>query len=66
MKATIILSGKVIDVGNIDCGRGFSAQVEGEDVAVTGLTEEETKNIGRFLGQSVTITIVAGEQETKP
>jgi hypothetical protein len=55
----ITIEGKLIDVGNLEYGRGFMVEVAGQDVTVTGLTEEEVKNVARHLGQRLTITVSA-------
>lgn len=50
------ITGKIIDVGNLDEGRGFVLEVNGEDVRLVGLSIEETKAAGALLGESAIIT----------
>jgi hypothetical protein len=53
----VTFAGKLIDVGNLDAGRGISLEIDGEQVDLTGLSEIETKQLVQWLYGQVTITI---------
>lgn len=57
MNLLATIHGKLIDVGDLDHGRGITLEVEGQDVSVLGLTMEEAKTFGALLGEELTIVI---------
>jgi hypothetical protein len=51
----VTFSGRVIDVGDMEEGRGVRVQAGDRTLILVGLTEDETREFGRALGEDVTI-----------
>lgn len=50
-------TGKLIEAGDLDHGRGIVLEVDGQDVSFLGLTMAETKGAARLLGERLTVEI---------
>lgn len=60
------ITGKLIDVGDLEFGRGVMLEVDGQDVSLVGLTKEESKAIARSLGKRLILTIRLAEPQEAP
>lgn len=63
-EGAVTLKGKVCEVGNLEnsYGRGVFLQVEGEEVEILGLSEEQCRDLVKHLGKVVTVTIAACDE----
>lgn len=52
-------TGRVIDVGDMEEGRGARVQVGNRTVILVGLTMDETRELGKALGEDVTFNVGA-------
>ncbi len=60
----MVISGTLIEVGNLeDGGRGIALDVAGETVQVTGLSENECRDLAPAYGGKLTITIGPNDSE---
>lgn len=55
----LTIRGKVFEVGSLENGngRGLRMQSGGEDVEITGLTEDQCRQVAVRLGEEITIAI---------
>lgn len=55
----LVLKGKIYEIGNLEGGdgRGMRLETDGEEIAITGMTEEECRIAARWFGKEVSITI---------
>lgn len=52
-------TGRVIDVGDMEEGRGVRVKVGDRDVVLVGLSMDETRAFGAMLGEDVTFDVGA-------
>jgi hypothetical protein len=62
----VTFTGTLIQVGDLDKGRGISLEIEGEQVDLTGLSEGETKRLAQWLLGPVTIIIRSASEASGP
>jgi hypothetical protein len=55
----LVLKGKIYEIGNLEGGdgRGMRLEADGEEIAITGMTEDECRIAAQWYGQEVSITI---------
>jgi len=56
-KILVEVTGRVIEAGNMNEGRGVVLEVDGETVCYTGMTIEQAREVGGLLGAQLTITV---------
>lgn len=63
----MILIGKLFEVGDLENGpgRGIRLGLNGETVEITGMTEEECREVAKSLGEWVTVEILPSKGEVK-
>jgi hypothetical protein len=58
--AVVQMTGKIIEVGDMDEGRGFALDVgNGEYITVTRLTEDQTRAVAPLYDQEVVLSLSA-------
>ena len=57
----VTVNGKIFEIGMLETGegRGFRMESEGEEVAVTGLSEDECRLLAKYLGEQIKVVISA-------
>lgn len=57
--AMLALKGKIYEIGSLkgSNGRGMRLEADGEEIAITGMTEEECRTAAQWFGKEVSITI---------
>lgn len=70
----VTLKGKMVEIGNLEdgSGRGCKLESDGENISLTGMTEDECRQAAEWFGADVEITIdqpdrrIAQSQGTHP
>ena len=55
------IKGMMVEIGNLEnsCGRGIRIETNGEFLEVTGLSEEQCMQVGKWFARDIVITINA-------
>ncbi len=55
----LVLQGKIYEIGNLEggSGRGMRLEADGEEITITGMTEDECRTASIWFGQVVSVTI---------